>query len=191
MIANTNTAANTNTVHTGSYSISATITASGGYLSFQHGGFNSAPYGNVQFWINGGTTGGQLLKVYGTLNGGTQTAYALPKLMTNVWQQFVVPLSSLGCSNKANFSGFRIQDASGGAQPVFYVDDVYLGAAPAPAVVHLRFWRPNQPDGGRPVVRSQHGDLGWELGQFRHASRADQRGDIEPALAGRIGRRHP
>ena len=129
--------ASTNTVHTGSYSISAAITASGGYISFQHSGFNSSPYGSVQFWINGGTSGGQLLKIYGTLNGGPQTAYALPKLMTNVWQQFLVPLSSLGCSNKSNFSGLRIQDASGGAQPVFYVDDVYIGAAPAPAVVHL------------------------------------------------------
>jgi hypothetical protein len=129
--------ANTSPVHTGSYSISATVTAPGGYLSFQHGGFNSSPYGSVQFWINGGASGGQVLKVYGTLNGSVQTAYSLPKLMTNVWQQFIVPLSSLGCSNKANFSGLRIADASGGAQPVFYVDDVYIGAAPAPAVVHL------------------------------------------------------
>ena len=135
-IANTNT----NTVHSGYYSISATIAASGGYLSFQHGGFNSSPYGSVEFWINGGTNGGQLLKVYGTLNGTAQSAYALPKLMTNVWQQFIVPLSSLGCSNKPNFSGLRIEDASGGAQPVFYVDDVYIGAAPAPAVVHLNIF---------------------------------------------------
>jgi alpha-L-arabinofuranosidase len=128
---------NTSPVHTGTYSINATITASGGYLYFQHGNFNSSPYGSVSFWINGGPAGGQFLKVYGTLNGTTQTAVALPKLMTNVWQQFIVPLSSLGCSNKSNFSGVRIQDALGGAQPVFYVDDVYLGAAPAPAIIHL------------------------------------------------------
>jgi hypothetical protein len=136
-IANTNTVDVTNAVHSGSYSISATITASGGYLSFSHGGFNSAPYGSVQFWINGGTNGGQNLKVYGLLNGGTQTAYVLQKLPTNVWTNVIVTLSALGCSNKNNFSGFRIQDNSGGAQPVFYVDDVYIGALPAPPVVHL------------------------------------------------------
>jgi len=136
-IANTNTADVTNAVHSGSYSISATITASGGYLSFSHGGFNSAPYGSVQFWINGGTNGGQNLKVYGLLNGGTQTAYVLQPLPTNDWTNVIVTLAALGCSNKNNFSGFRIQDNSGGAQPVFYVDDVYIGALPAPAAVHL------------------------------------------------------
>jgi hypothetical protein len=128
---------NTSPVHTGLYSINATITASGGYVSFQHGGFNNSTYGSISFWINGGPTGGQLLKVYGLLNGAPQTAWPLTKLMTNAWQQFVVPLSSLGCSNKSNFTGFQIQDDYGGAQPVFYVDDVYLGAAPAPAIVHL------------------------------------------------------
>jgi hypothetical protein len=136
-VGNTNTAANTNTVHTGSYSISAIITASGGYISFQHGGFNSSPYGSAQFWVNGGLTGGQLLKVVGLLNGSAQTSYTLPKLMTNIWQQISVPLASLGCSNKSNFSGFEIADAAGAAQPVFYVDDVYIGALPAPPVVHL------------------------------------------------------
>jgi alpha-L-arabinofuranosidase len=131
------TVTNQSPVHAGGYSISATINASGGYLSFSHGGFDSSPYATISFWINGGTSGGQSLKIVGTLSSGTQSSYALPALMTNVWQQFVVPLSSLGCSNKSNFTGFRIQNNLSTAQPVFYVDDVYLGAAPAPAVVHL------------------------------------------------------
>jgi hypothetical protein len=131
---------NTVQVHAGTYSISNTITASGGYLSFSHGSFDSSPYGSVSFWINGGASGGQSLKVVGTLSSGAQSAFVLPALMTNVWQQFVVPLSSLGCSNKSNFTGFRIQNNISTAQPVFYVDDVYLGAAPAPAVVHLNIF---------------------------------------------------
>jgi alpha-L-arabinofuranosidase len=133
----TYTVTNQSPVNTGSYSINATLNASGGYLSFSHGGFDSSPYANISFWINGGASGGQSLKVVGTLSSGTQSSYALPKLMTNVWQQFVVPLSSVGCSNKSNFTGFRIQNNISSAQPVFYIDDVYLGAAPAPAVVHL------------------------------------------------------
>ncbi len=131
---------NQSPVNSGGYSINATINASGGYLSFSHGGFDSSPYANISFWINGGTNGGQLLKVVGTLSSGAQSSYALTALMTNVWQQFIVPLSSLGCSNKSNFTGFRIQNNISAAQPVFYVDDVYLGAAPAPAVVHLNIF---------------------------------------------------
>jgi alpha-N-arabinofuranosidase len=136
----TYTVTNQSPVHTGSFSISATINASGAYLSFSHGGFDSSPYANISFWINGGTNGGQSLKVVGTLSSGAQSSYALPALMTNVWQQFVVPLSSLGCSDKSNFTGFRIQNSISAAQPVFYLDDVYLGAAPAPAVVHLNIF---------------------------------------------------
>ncbi len=128
---------NTAPVHTGSYSISVTITASGGALSMHSPTFNTVPYANVSFWINGGPSGGQLLKVYGLLNGSSQTAYPLPKLGTNAWQQFIVSLAALGVSNKANFNGLLIQDALGAPQPAFYVDDVQIGAAPAPALVHL------------------------------------------------------
>ena len=129
--------ANPTPVHTGSYSLSATFTASVGSLSFQHGAFNSSPYESITFWINGGATGGQHLKVCGMLNGAVQTGYYPLILMTNVWQQYDIPLSRLGCSNQSSFTGFQIQNAQGVAQPVFYVDDVYLGAAPAPAVVNL------------------------------------------------------
>ena len=58
-------------------------------------------------------------------------------MSTNAWQQFVVPLSTLGVANRTNFTGFVIQDRIGTAQPTFYVDDVQLIAAPAPVPVHL------------------------------------------------------
>ena len=62
----------------------------------------------------------------------------LAALPTNTWQQVTIPLSSLGVANKPNCTGFEIQGNDGGAaQPTFYVDDVQLVAAPAPAVVHL------------------------------------------------------
>ena len=129
---------NTSQSHSGSDSVSVTITSGGGALSLQYSaGFNTAPYASLSFWINGGSAGGQRLQVYGTrLNAGV-TPYALPRLPTNNWQQFTIPLSSLGVANVGNFSGIYIQDTSGGAQPVFYVDDIQLNAAPAPALVHL------------------------------------------------------
>jgi len=130
--------ANTSPVHFGTQSISVIITNSGAALSLQYqAGFNTAPYASLSFWINGGSTGGQRLQAYGTrLNVGV-TAYTLPRLPTNKWQQITIPLSSLGVANVTNFSGIYIQDTIGGAQPVFYVDDIQLNAAPAPALVHL------------------------------------------------------
>ena len=144
--------ANTSQVHSGSNSISVTITGGGGALSLQYqSGFNTAPYASLSFWINGGSVGGQRLQVLGTrLNVGA-TAYALSGLTANSWQQITIPLSSLGVANVTNFSGINIQDTSGGAQPVFYVDDIQLNASPAPALVHLGIdWtQTNRPADGR------------------------------------------
>lgn len=127
----------TNSVYTNAFSISVTITSSGGALALHSPTFNTSPYTNVSFWINGGPTGGQRLQIRGMLNWVAQTPYVLPKLGTNTWQQFTVPLSTLGVANQSTFNGIWIQDASGGAQPVFYVADIQVGAAPAPALVHL------------------------------------------------------
>ena len=130
---------NTSPVHSGSYSIS--VTDGGNYqaLVFEHSDFNTSLYTNLSFWVNGGSAGGQKVQVWGLLDGTNQLAYPLGALQTNTWQQFTVPLSSLGVANKPNCSGFWIQgDDGGAAQPTFYVDDVQLVAAPAPAVVHLR-----------------------------------------------------
>ena len=104
--------------HSGTHSISLTITSAYGALSLQYSaGFSTAPYASVSFWVNGGSTGGQRLQVYGTILDVGGTAYTLSKLPTNNWQQITIPLSSLGMANVSNFSGIEIQDATGGAQP--------------------------------------------------------------------------
>lgn len=130
--------ANTSPVHSGTDSISVTITSGYGALALQYqAGFNTAPYASLSFWVNGGATGGQRLQAVGTCLNVGQAYFALPKLPTNSWQQITIPLSNLGVANVTNFSGIDIQDTSGGAQPAFYVDDIQLNAAPAPALVHL------------------------------------------------------
>ncbi|MFZ0828411.1 MAG: LamG-like jellyroll fold domain-containing protein [Verrucomicrobiia bacterium] len=126
----------TSPVHSGSYAIAVT-NASGGTLYLHSPDFNTSPYATISLWLNGGAAGGQVLRVYGLLDGAAQTAYTLSKLPTNSWQQFTVPLSSLGVANQTNFSGIWIKNASGGAQPVYYADDIQIGAGPAPALVHL------------------------------------------------------
>lgn len=128
---------NSSPVHSGSYSIAVT---DGGYqaLVFMRSEFNSTPYANLTFWVNGGISGGQLIQVVGQLDYNSAATYQLAaRLPTNTWQQITIPLSSLGAAGTNNLTGFWIQGRSGGAQATFYVDDVELTPAPVPAVVHL------------------------------------------------------
>jgi hypothetical protein len=125
-------------VHSGIYSISVTDGGNSQALYLEHPDFNTGPYASLSFWINGGNSGGQKLQVWGLLDGLNQTSYSLGTLSAGTWRQFTIPLSALGVVNKPNCSGFWIQGNDGGAaQPAFYVDDIQLVAAPAPALVHL------------------------------------------------------
>jgi len=129
---------NTNPVHSGNCSISATDGGNYQALAFEHSEFNTTPYTNLSFWIDGGSSGGQRVEVWGLLDGTNQVAYPLSTLPTNNWQQVSIPLSSLHVAGKPNCTGFWIQGNDGGAaQPTFYVDDVQLLALPLPTVVHL------------------------------------------------------
>ncbi|HVU27657.1 MAG TPA: glycoside hydrolase family 44 protein [Verrucomicrobiae bacterium] len=131
--------ANTTPVHSGSDSISVTITNAWDGLQIVHSDVGDTTFTNISFWLNGGASGGQRLQVYGLLdaNGMLNTAqnprFSIGPLAANAWQQFNVPLSSLGVAGQNNFTGFVIQDALGQAQPTFYVDDIILQSGPPPA----------------------------------------------------------
>ena len=124
--------ANTSPVHSGSDSISVTITNGWVGIQIWHPDMDSTPYTNISFWADGGSSGGQKLQVIGLLDaGGSQNqwqsaTYQLANLPTNSWRQFNVPLSALGVASHANFTGFVIQDYSGSAEPTFYLDDISL-----------------------------------------------------------------
>jgi hypothetical protein len=128
--------ANTAPVYSGSDSISVN---EGPYqaLYLHHAAFDTSFYNNLVFWISGGASGGQLLQVQAELNGASQTVVTLPALAANVWQQFSIPLSSLGVQNQPNMDGFWIQDRSGTTAPTFYVDNISITASPVPPVVNV------------------------------------------------------
>jgi len=132
--------ANTAPVHSGTASISTTISGAWGALQLYHTPMTNSAYGSLTFWINGGSAGGQQLQVYGNL-GSAPTAqgprYQLNILPANTWQQYTIPLSFLGVAGATNFSGFAIQDSTGSAQPAFYVDDIQLSSATVPSVVNV------------------------------------------------------
>jgi hypothetical protein len=125
---------NTNPVHSGPDSISVTV-GPWQALYIAHNAFDSTPYANLSFWINGGSVGGQQLLVQGHAGGAAQTAVNLAPLPANSWQKINVSLAALGVANRSDMDGFWIQDRIGAAQPTFYVDDITLMAgtnAPPP-----------------------------------------------------------
>ncbi len=93
-------------------------------------------YASLSFWIHGGATGGQTISVQGELNGSKS---GLPSVQvtapTNSWKQVTISLSSLGVDNKSDLTGFQIGNQTS-TQP-FFIDDMRLMAAPAPATVHV------------------------------------------------------
>jgi hypothetical protein len=136
--------ANTSPVHSGSNSVSVTISTVNydGLQICRASAVDSTPYASLTFWINGGTGGGQKLQVYGLVQLGStnnvgQSYFSLDPLQTNVWQKFTIPLSALGVANKTNFTGFVIQSRIGAAQPTYYLDDIQLDANPPPSLVHI------------------------------------------------------
>ena len=131
--------ANTSPVHSGSDSISVTITSAWGGIQLNHSWMTNTAYASISFWLNGGAGGGQQLQMYGNLSTGTQSArYRLASPPANTWQLYTVSLSALGVANATNFTGFAIQDSAGSAESTFYVDDIQLDAVvPPPALVHF------------------------------------------------------
>lgn len=125
-------------IHSGMYSISATITSAYGGIVLNHGKMADSNFASINFWLNGGTSGGQRLQMYASLSTGNQSArYALSGPIANTWQLYSVPLSVLGVANATNFSGFAIQDAAGSAEATFYLDDIQLVSSVVPALVHV------------------------------------------------------
>jgi hypothetical protein len=124
-------------IHSGSASMSITMTNGYAGLYLEHADFDSTPYGNLTFWVNGGPSGNQSLAVKATL-GGTATANQYNFTPSaNTWQQITVPLSTLGVANSANFDGIWIQSQSSSALPVFYVDDMTLLTNGTPPVTNI------------------------------------------------------
>ncbi|MGD0815282.1 MAG: alpha-L-arabinofuranosidase [Verrucomicrobiota bacterium] len=94
---------------------------------------SSADYSGLNFWVNGGPGGGQVLTVAGTLDGSYQTLCTLPPLASNQWQEFTISLSALGVADQTNFDGIWIWNDTASTIPTFYVGSILLvGGVPPP-----------------------------------------------------------
>ncbi len=119
---------NTSPVQSDSASIAATYAAAwGGLYLHSVSALSSSNYTAVQFWIHGGSVGGQNIVfkvVYGSTGNWNNSVTVTPQ--ANNWTQIIVNLSSLG--HPATFDGLVWQDNSGGTQPTFFIDNVSLVA---------------------------------------------------------------
>lgn len=134
--------ANTSPVHAGANS----IMSSGGAwnaISFSHSAFNPTPYANLNFWANGGPSGGQVLQIYLEYGTNSTSAYQLPPLPTNNWRQFILSFNTLGAVGISNLNRISFQMTTSGKTNAFYLDDINLTAIP-PSPIHLTIDAANQ-----------------------------------------------
>ena len=107
--------------------------------------FTTAQYPTLHFWVHGGTTGGQQLRLYLQLNGAIVkqaplgTYIAGGAIAAGTWREVTVPFAAAPLSYSGSFDRIDLQSDVPGAQPVLYVDDVTLqipsGGPPAPTLL--------------------------------------------------------
>jgi endoglucanase len=101
------------------------------YLAYQGAPLDTSGYKSLKFWANGGPVGGQQVTVSAAVNfnGDGLPSYTIASLPANTWQQYEIPLSSLGVQGAANITNFGFMNTSGAPAPTFYVDDIRLSRA--------------------------------------------------------------
>ncbi|HEY1661581.1 MAG TPA: alpha-L-arabinofuranosidase [Verrucomicrobiae bacterium] len=126
---------NTSPVHSGSDSISVNATTYQG-ISFHQNDINTSLYTNLTFWANGGSTGGQGLAVYLSLDNTDLPALPLSAVLpTNTWQQYSLSLASLGAANVTNLARITFWMTNGSG--AYYLDDIQLNPVSPPPLTHL------------------------------------------------------
>jgi hypothetical protein len=127
--ATTLTPSNTNPVKNGTYSLKA-VHGAWASLQFSKGtwgsftSFDPAAYSSVSFWINGGPSGANGLRLSCINSSGSDIkTVTIPNVPANTWIQQTTPMSSLAGST--SFVAVGVYNNSGSAI-TFYLDDVQL-----------------------------------------------------------------
>jgi hypothetical protein len=133
----------TDFVHGGAKSVKVTYTAGWQGFYLHHTAFDTSEFVELTFWIHGGATNGRNITVAALLNDSAQASVPLNSYIAGgsvaagTWRKVTIPLAALSADNRPNMTGFWLQDASGGSQPAFYLDDITLVARPAPSQVTI------------------------------------------------------
>ncbi len=117
-------------VHSGAQSLAVRFDAAwAGLYLHADPAIATAGYTHLRFWLHGGATGGQAIRIVANGSNAATVAVTAP---ANAWQQFAVPLAELG--SPATLVDLYWKDNTGAAQPTFYLDDIELVASVAPPV---------------------------------------------------------
>jgi hypothetical protein len=111
--------------HGGSKSIALTFNAAWAGFSIRTSSpENTSGYSGVRFWAYGGAGGTQIQAGAQITDGSAISGQVALSVPAGTWTQFNVTMAQLG--NPGQIARIDIQDGSGGAQAVFYVDDIAL-----------------------------------------------------------------
>jgi hypothetical protein len=121
------------TAHSGDAAIGVTYT-DGWSALYLHADqpINSTGYTSLRFWGNGGSAGGQRIRV--CFINSCDRASTTFTLEANSWKSYDVALSEVGAASA--ITDLLWQDVTGGTQPSYFLDDIALVAtsgAQAPA----------------------------------------------------------
>ena len=118
-------------VHRGNKAIAVTYEDQWGSLYLKSEANVVSDKNALRFWIHGGTNAGQRIRV-NIVNGdgGDEEQLPLGPLVDD-WREVTLMFADLG--NFDAISGIKWQDATGGSQPTFYIDDIeFVNATPTP-----------------------------------------------------------
>lgn len=128
-------------IHSGTHSISVSIYAAwGAFRVFNRDYFNTGNYTSLDFWVHGGTEGGQQLQIFVSFPppvGGIGDVLHLEdyvpggSILPGHWQFISIPLQDLRADNTA-IDTIVIQDRLGPNQGTFFLDDITFGSGPVP-----------------------------------------------------------
>ncbi|MCC6548196.1 glycoside hydrolase family 44 protein [Candidatus Sumerlaeota bacterium] len=116
---------------------SVAVTHQAGYAGFylhSNSDLSAAGYSSIQFWIHGGSSGGQQIRLAMIVAGGSEAPLSvdLAPPAANGWTQVTIPLTNFGAAT--TIAGFYWIDRSGSAQPAYYLDDIVLVESNVPPV---------------------------------------------------------
>ncbi len=123
--------AETAVVHGGQDGIGFSPSGWAGLYLHRDTGFDVATYPVLDLWIDGGTSGGQLVDVVAVKGGSAVGRAPLASFVpggvipANGWVEVQVPFADLGVTS-GTLTGLWLQAATGGTQGDLYVDDVSL-----------------------------------------------------------------
>lgn len=117
-------------VHTGIHAVQMTPDRDKGLYFYKDRVGYTTDYENLQFWVNGGATGGQQLKLVIQAGGLPYYEQNLNDLLpggipANQWAKVELPMSALNLPNNI-FDGIMLVGTTAGTQPALYLDDVVL-----------------------------------------------------------------